>query len=236
MDNETQIKAIISSFIHKEAADITTNTVIDRSAVRSSIHVHRLHAALAEAGLVVANPNSIRTFGDLLQATGNKADLVSAAGSPAMLEVADSDAPFIGIDIEQVSNFNAVTDYRVDEFYKQNFSASEIAWCILQSQPLASFAGKFAAKEAIVKADNGYASLPFHRIEILNTSSGKPQFKGFQLSISHTESTAVAVAIKGRGVVTDERPDRDEAPERDKLLWLLVFASFLLALVALLKG
>ena len=129
-----------------------------------------------------------------------------------------------------------MTDYREDEFYKQNFSTSEIAWCILQSQPLASFAGKFAAKEAIVKADNVYATLPIHQIEILNTPNGKPQFKGFQISISHTPSTAVAVAIKGRCDVADERPVRNEARRRDRLLWVLVIATFLLALVALFKG
>lgn len=234
MDNETQIKEIIGTFIHKDAAEITAITVIDRTPVRSSIHVHRMYAALAEAGLLVANPNAIRTFGDLQQAAGIKMDQATAAASPAMPEVRNSDTPFIGIDIEEISNFAEVVDHREDEFYKQNFSASEIAWCVLQPQPLASFAGKFAAKEAIVKADNGFAAVPFHRIEILNTPCGRPQFKGFEISISHTPNTAAAVAIKGFFNPPSDLVTTANSPRCHRWLWTFVIVSFFLALAAFL--
>ena len=234
MDNELQIKEIISTFIHKDVTEISANTVIDRTAVRSSIHVHRLYAALAEAGLVVANPNAIRTFGDLQQAAGLKPDPTAAPTGPVIPDVSNSDAPFVGIDIEDVSNFVQATDYREDEFYKQSFSASEIAWCVLQPQPLASFAGKFAAKEAIVKADNSFTNVPFHLIEIQNAPTGKPQFKGFEISISHTPSTAAAVAIKARDVTTHEPPESLPVHGPDKWLWLFAIATFVLAMAALL--
>jgi phosphopantetheine--protein transferase-like protein len=236
MDNEIQIKEIISAFIHKDVSEITANTVIDRTAVRSSIHVHRMYAALAEAGVVVANPNGIRLFGDLSPSIGSKSVHASAASAPSLPEANHSDAPFIGIDIEEISNFSEVTDYREDEFYKQNFSASEIAWCILQPHRLASFAGKFAAKEAIVKADNDYLAVPFHRIVILNTPSGSPQFNGFEISISYTPRMAVAVAVKGRRVAQDDPVVRHEAPARDLWLWRLAIMTFLLALVALFRS
>ena len=236
MDNELQTKEIISTFIHKDVAEISPNTVIDRSAVRSSIHLHRLYAALAEVGLLVANPNAIRTFGDLQQAAGIKPDPAAGPTGPVMPDVSNSDAPFIGIDIEDVSNFAESTDYREDEFYKQNFSASEIAWCVLQPQPLASFAGKFAAKEAIVKADNSFTGVSFHRIEILNAPTGKPQFNGFEISISHTPSTAAAVAIKAHGATSHEQPEDLPARGPEKWLWLFAITTFLLALVGLLKG
>lgn len=235
MDNEIRIKEIISSFIHKDVSEITANTVIDRTAVRSSIHVHRMYAALAEAGVVVPNPNGIMIFNDLFPLIGIKLNQSSAAPLPVLPEAKHSDAPFIGIDIEEVSNFSEVTDYREDEFYKQNFSPSEIAWCILQPRPLASFAGKFAAKEAIVKADNDYCDVPFHRIVILNTPSGSPQFNGFEISISYTPNMAVAVAVKGRRVERDEPVVRHDAPARDLWLWRLAIITLLLTLFALFR-
>ena len=233
MDHPQQTKEIISTFIHKDASEISATTVIDRSACRSSIHVHRMYAALAALGVVVDNPHAIRTFGDLQLAVGSKPDAAPATDVPATLDHSTAGTPFIGIDIEEISSFTEVNDYREAEFYKQNFSNSEIAWCIVQAHPPASFAGKFAAKEAIVKADNRFASVPFNRIEILNAPSGKPQFKGFEISISHTSATATAVAVRASAAAPNEWATNDKAPACDRLLWLVAIGSFLLALAAL---
>ena len=112
----------------------------------------------------------------------------------------------VGIDIEDIMNMPVATDYREERFYTDNFTSKEISYCILQADPRASFAGKFSLKEAIIKADNSYKSVPFKEIEILNDSQGKPIFDGFALSISHTRNQSVAVAIKGSVTINTETP------------------------------
>ena len=87
----------------------------------------------------------------------------------------------IGIDAEEISLMPATNDFRDHEFYTMNFAAAEIAYCILQPDSRASFAGLFAAKEAIVKADNSYKNKPFHTIFIDHLPGGKP----FHSAIQH---------------------------------------------------
>jgi hypothetical protein len=91
------------------------------------------------------------------------------------------------------------------------------------------------AATSIVKADNDYLAVPFHRIVILNNPTGSPQFNGFEISISYTPRMAVAVAVKGRRVAQDDPVVRHEAPARDLWLWRLAIMTFLLALVALFR-
>jgi len=234
MDNQTQIKEIIAGFVQLDAAQITDETVIDRSAIRSSILVHRMYAALADAGLPVGNPSAIRTFGDLRQLTGAMND---SAITPVIRTIrhAVSDSAgvvAVGIDIEDISNFVEVPDFREDSFYKENFSPAEIAWCIMQPHPLASFCGKFAAKEAIVKADNDFRAVPFNQIEIVNSDNGKPRFDGFEISISHTDSTSVAVAICMHGGTTNQQATGVATTNRNLWLWLVALAALFLALAS----
>ncbi|MFP7737472.1 holo-ACP synthase [Priestia aryabhattai] len=76
---------------------------------------------------------------------------------------------------------------------------------------LERLAGKFAAKEAVMKAlETGMDYLQFTEIEILNSSSGRPyvylsdkalelwgktEYQKLNVSISHHKSYAVAVAV-----------------------------------------
>ena len=58
----------------------------------------------------------------------------------------------VGIDIEDVKSLPMTSDYRTHEFYKENFSPAEIAYCILQPSAHVSLTGLWAAKEAILKS------------------------------------------------------------------------------------
>ena len=86
-------------------------------------------------------------------------------------------------------------DFRNEGFYTDNFSEKEIAYCILQPNAYASFAGLFAAKEAIVKANNYNKNTKFNQLIIIHNTQGKPTFEGANISISHTNDSAVAVAV-----------------------------------------
>ncbi len=192
-----KLKEIISTFIKVDPKDITPETVIDRSVIPGSIMIHRMYSALAKEGFVIKNSEGIRTFEDLLDRLNQKEKVVKEVSTinQNSTKVIPSTMS-IGVDIEDIQHLPTALDYREDRFYQDNFSQKEISYCILQADPKASFAGRFALKEAIVKADNSYKNIPFNKIEILNDKDGKPLFKGFSVSLSHASNQAVAVAAK----------------------------------------
>jgi len=199
---EEKIKEIISGFIKMPADQIGHHTMINQTAVKNSIMLHRMYAQLANAGIVVSNYADIDNFGKLVErVNGNHVDVPVRTSLPQQEYVhaannATASPVAIGIDIEEIAAMPRVHDFRDDAFYTMNFSPGEIAYCILQQNPFASFAGLFAAKEAIVKADNRYRSQPFHLIHIDHTPGNKPFHEAFQLSITHTDSVAIAVAVQ----------------------------------------
>jgi phosphopantetheine--protein transferase-like protein len=196
---EEKIREIVSLYIKVPANQITANTVIDRSAVASSILLHRMYAALLNEGVAIENYWDVKTFGILLQRFSGTEIRSAVAHNEIdyVLPVSQSSTSTgeIGIDIEEVSSMPQVNDFREDQFYLMNFTQEEIAYCILQPDSLSSFAGIFAVKEAIVKADNTYQNKPFNEISIGRLPGGKPFYPDFQLSISHTKQLAIAVAI-----------------------------------------
>ena len=209
---EEKIKEIIALFIKVPADQIGPRTPIGRSALQSSILMHRMYARLAETGLLVDNYNDINVYADLWsrQGSGSPGDRPPVALQPpgAAFPVTTggelAGVPGIGVDIEEVAAMPEVPDFRSAEFYQQNFAAGEITYCILQPDPYSSFTGLFAAKEAIVKADAFFRGRPFHTLKIDHTPEGKPLFPGFGLSISHAGGLAVAVAIREKAAVSSQ--------------------------------
>lgn len=193
----TEIKNIIASFINKNPDEITNNTVIDKTVVKGSILIHRMYAALANKGYKVSNYNKIRNYGELLNTLNTNYSKQEIANHiPDEKQSNSHSIKGIGIDIEKYSNLPNVDDFRIDEFYIQNFTPSEISYCILKENPLASFTGLFCIKEAIYKANNQtFNNKNFHHIEINHEANGAPVFPGFIISVSHADDTAVAVAI-----------------------------------------
>ncbi len=193
-----KLKEIIATFIKVDPNDITNETIIDRSVIPGSVLIHRMYSTLAKEGFVIKNTEGIRTFADLLDRLNQKEKIVKKVTDSNLNNTskAISSTMSIGVDIEDIDNFPKVLDYREDQFYQDNFSQNEISYCILQVDPRASFAGRFALKEAIIKADNSYKNVPFNKIQILNDKNGKPIFEGFSVSLSHTADKAVAVATK----------------------------------------
>ncbi len=107
----------------------------------------------------------------------------------------------IGIDIVSVSRFKTKPFEENLEFYKKIFLNSEIEYCKKFKSPYEHFAGKFAAKEAVMKSiDENIGFLEIHT----DHESSKPSIKlktlfkekyNFMVSISHEKDYAVAVAI-----------------------------------------
>ena len=217
--NTIKAKAIIAHFLKIEAEEINEFTIMNHNAISSSLMLHRMFATLAEEGYIVDDPAAIESFGDFLNAieeenhndSSNLIDkkdieskIVNNDIKPKLFNTNSLDSIFlIGVDIEQIKEFKYVDNFTSDQFYIENFSKDEISYCINKPNKLQSFAGLFAAKEAIVKADNDYKGLNFNQIIISHDPLNKPMFEGFVISISHASDYAIAVAVRPNKLIID---------------------------------
>lgn len=197
---ENKIIQIVSQYTGIPEQELNDNSCISRKAVANSIVLHRMYAALASEGFAIEGYQTINTFGELLSKIDRKYDAENTPLSGTINFThqslsANADSTQIGIDMEEIAQMPVVPDFREEEFYTMNFAPQEIAYCILQPNPYASFAGLFAAKEAIVKAGNHYRDIPFNKILIDHLPEGQPVFKNYTISISHTDQIAIAVAV-----------------------------------------
>lgn len=116
----------------------------------------------------------------------------------------------VGLDIQAISKIAASLESPA--YLKKVFTPAEIALCQPTPHPADHFAGKFAIKEACMKALGAgiRQGLWFTDIEVLNHASGAPYLTLYQealrraadlrvttmhLSISHSAGVAVGVVI-----------------------------------------
>ena len=195
-------KEIISHFINKSSDNITDTTIIDHTAIPSSILQHRMYALLADEGYILEDPGSIVTYNDFKLMTNknnSKNDILDKRKIKNILiqdlkrNTGENFA--VGIDTEDISNFENLQNLDT-KFYEDNFSLNEINYCKTKINPKLSFVGLFSLKESIVKADNSFKNIPFNQIEISHSQKGKPYFLDFSLSISHTDKSVTTIAIR----------------------------------------
>ena len=195
------IKDVVSKYTQLAVDRIDENTHLGKSAFKGSIMIHRMYAELEKKGVNVTKYHLIETFGNLVKAiNGELVDSNSTPDSKSVVHYNSARRPKsaglnilgIGIDIEHVDNLPDASDYRADAFYSSRFSNEEIAHCIASNDPKLSFAGLFAAKEAIFKCSN-FDDLRTIRIRF--DVKGKPSCEGYLISISHSNGFAVANAI-----------------------------------------
>ena len=118
----------------------------------------------------------------------------------------------IGNDIIEIERIRKSIDTYGLRLISRLFTTKEQDYCLKYKDPVPHFAGRFSAKEAVVKAlgtgfDN---SINWKDIEILNDTLGKPSIflsdelnKRFNnpsllLSMSHSHSFATAVVVWSR--------------------------------------
>ncbi len=85
------------------------------------------------------------------QAGGASSDIIAAAVAQAAASVpsaAGTASRGVGVDVELVAQFAAPSD----TFLSRNYTASERAYCSAAADPASSLAGRWAAKEAVIKA------------------------------------------------------------------------------------
>jgi 8-oxo-dGTP diphosphatase len=100
---------------------------------------------------------------------------------------------------------------RTPRIMTRAFTDDERAYCLDRKDPTERFAARFAAKEAVLKVlGEGILRVPLRDIEVVRAESGKPSIElhgsalrkavalgitGWHVSLTHTETSASAVAI-----------------------------------------
>ncbi|KAI9782573.1 MAG: 3-oxoacyl-[acyl-carrier-protein] synthase [Geoglossum umbratile] len=115
----------------------------------------------------------------------------------------------VGVDVEAVNAINIDNE----TFVERNFTKAEQEYCLKAPSPQASFAGRWSAKEAVFKSlgvPGRGAGAPLKDIEIVNDKTGAPVVtlhgdaavaakkagvKSVEVSISHSDAQAIAIAV-----------------------------------------
>lgn len=113
----------------------------------------------------------------------------------------------IGVDIVDLDRIRTLYTRYGMKFLQRFLTEAEIAQCLLKPQVVASIAGRFAAKEAVVKAlGTGFSgAVHWKSFEILNDARGAPYVRPtdvqrfhkrpIKISIAHDRHSAVAIAM-----------------------------------------
>ena len=112
---------------------------------------------------------------------------------------------FIGTDLEEISRIRSAITKNGARFLNRIYTKKEQKYCQSKSDPAMHFAGRFCAKEAMIKALKSYGvqdPISWTSIEIDSTASGEPHVNLYgklrgncRISISHTRTHALAFAL-----------------------------------------
>lgn len=216
MEQREQLRAIVARLCRVEPAALGPDFSV-AALVTGSITCHLLDSALrSRLGVEPPPLHEIRTYADLEAAVfGLSAGDPRSPSSPSPSDTlvppaAASLHPLVGasiacgLDVEKVSNLPAAEDYWTHEFYTNTFSRTEIAYCVLQANPLPHFAARWCAKEALKKCDPRYMKEKMTDIQVDHDANGAPLLQSartreilpYALSLSHADDTAAAVVIR----------------------------------------
>jgi holo-[acyl-carrier protein] synthase len=118
----------------------------------------------------------------------------------------------LGVDICDIARMERALD-RHPSMRARVFTPEEIAYCDGKARPAESYAGRFAAREAVIKALGGYRGKGWHDISVTRAPSGAPAIRlegnakrradllgvtEVLVSFTHERSNAVAFAVAVR--------------------------------------
>ncbi len=117
-----------------------------------------------------------------------------------------------GIDLVECDRLKQAVDRHGEHFLRRVFTAGELAYCRGRKREIEHLAGRFAAKEAVLKAlGTGWVSgISWTDVEVCNDAAGRPHVNlsgrcrelaetlgvdEILISISHTNAMAMASVI-----------------------------------------
>ncbi len=118
----------------------------------------------------------------------------------------------IGLDLVKIDRIRAIAERWQARFLDRLYTEAERRYCANRPAPYASFAGRFAAKEAVLKAlGTGWSDgVSWHDIQVLNDRTGRPRatvtgrvktlmkragVTSIHVSLSHDTDYAVAEVV-----------------------------------------
>src|SRR5271154_6827508 len=118
----------------------------------------------------------------------------------------------LGIDVAEVGRIRAVVEAQAERFLKRVYTPEEVAYCEQFKNKYERYAGRFAVKEAAMKAlGTGWSSgVRWVDVEVVRHASGRPTLtlkgeakriadamgvKNILVTISHTAEQAIAQVI-----------------------------------------
>jgi holo-[acyl-carrier protein] synthase len=80
----------------------------------------------------------------------------------------------LGVDILEVKRINQIFNKRKEAFLKRIYTQEEIKYCENKKRSIESFAVRFSAKEAFIKAIESDYNITYKEIEVVKKESKKP--------------------------------------------------------------
>lgn len=232
---------LVSDLCGVDPAQIGSEFELATGKLNSSLGRARLDAKIRRRlKVTLRNLHNLRTFGDLEAAVAGfemQADPAAAVASPPREKTTATPARVAspmsgfpagmgmgcGVDIESVAALPEADDFREESFYTDNFTDTEMDYCLAQSNPRSHFAARWCAKEALKKCVPACLSLSMRQIEVALLASGAPQLRlhtnghpqdlPVAVSMSHTDDYAVAFVIGSP--VLPSAPARSESAKAD---------------------
>ena len=115
----------------------------------------------------------------------------------------------MGIDVAEVKRIQAVIAAQAERFLRRVYTLDEVAYCEQFKNKFERYAGRFAVKEAAMKALGvGLGAFGWKDVEVVTSLAGRPSLsvrgaaavladdqgvENWQVSLTHTESLAQAV-------------------------------------------
>lgn len=103
----------------------------------------------------------------------------------------------LGIDATDLPRVRETYQKYGDRFLQRVFTAEEIAYCLRRRDPVPSLAGRFAAKEAGMKAiGTGHSrGVLWREVEVVRGAGGPPQLRFHGAALRHAERMGVTRAL-----------------------------------------
>jgi holo-[acyl-carrier protein] synthase len=119
----------------------------------------------------------------------------------------------LGVDVCEIARMERALEHHAT-MRARVFTPEEIAYCDSKARPAESYAGRFAAREAVIKALGGYRGRGWQDISVGRAPSGAPEIRlegnakrradalgvtRVLITFTHERSLAVAFAVAVSG-------------------------------------
>ena len=218
MSQSEELRQMFATMLSLRPDELQPETPL--ATLNTSLGGARVNLGLKRLGLALPHGFMPTTFGAMLAALTGEAQDAEPGGTGVAAKLAQIPAysapPVaigsngfsglsVGLDVETIGSLPVADDYWEHEFYRGNFSRTEVAYAVLQTDPRTHFAGFWCAKEALRKCDRTLAGVSPASTAVAHDADGHPHLTldtgtgpvrlPHAVSISHTADLATAIVV-----------------------------------------